>query len=114
MPQPPVEVRIVLNSGGHRSYITTQAGNTLSLAKGGKQSMPSIISGSDQKNLKIYEDVLVGMRMKYGKDKRLTLFAVPQICEPLSGQPIDLCVEKFGYLSHLDLADFFNWFLDGS
>ena len=40
--------------------------------------------------------------MKTGTDIELTLYAVPFICEPLTGQAVDTTVEHFPYLAGLD------------
>mgnify|MGYP003430242405 FL=1 len=47
----------------------------------------------------------LGLTTKMGLDFELTIYVVPFICEPLSGQPTDIAVERFKYLSGLDLAD---------
>ena len=44
-------------------------------------------------------------KAKTGTDFELSLFTVPMICEPLSGQPVNWAVEQFPYLQGLDLAD---------
>ena len=38
------------------------------------------------------EVVKVGMTLNGNKNKKLTSFAVPHICEPLSEQPVTLCL----------------------
>lgn len=43
--------------------------------------------------------------MKGDLNQELQLFVVPQICEPLTAQPINICTEKFDHLSQLDMAD---------
>ena len=50
------------------------------------------------------EVVKLGMTLIDG-EKELSLFDVPHICEPLSSQPVTLCVDKYEHLSTLDLAD---------
>ena len=49
------------------------------------------------------------MRLKFkartGMDLELSLFTVPMICRPLSGQPINWDNKRFPYLHGLDLAD---------
>jgi len=49
--------------------------------------------------------VRLGMRLDDGMDKELKLIAVPNICEPLTGQPISLCLERYSHLKQLKLAD---------
>ena len=45
------------------------------------------------------------MRTKIGEDKNIDLFVVPHICEPLTTQPIDKCLELCPHISGLDLAN---------
>jgi len=47
----------------------------------------------------------VGMKTYCGPDIELTLLTVPYISEPLSVQPISLCLESFNLLTSLALAD---------
>jgi len=63
---------------------------TFGTSKGGTQS------------LKV---VRLGMRLDDGVDKELKLIAVPNICEPLTAQPISLCLERYSHLKQLKLAD---------
>ena len=47
----------------------------------------------------------VGICLKGYPTMSLLLYAVPNICEPLSCQPISTCVEANNHLLSLDLAD---------
>lgn len=105
LPQSPLEVRVLLDGGSQRSYVTTRVKNALSLTSEGEQCMSIITFGSDKRDRKFCEVVRMGMRMKDGQSQELMLFAVPLICKPLSGQPITLCVENYSHLSQLELAD---------
>jgi hypothetical protein len=58
--------------------------------------------GSGKGASQIVEVVRVGMNLNGSEKKELSWFAVPHICEPLSGQSIMLCVDT---CKHLDLAD---------
>ena len=55
-----------------------------------------------------YEVVRVGLKLKDGGTRELRLITVPSICEPLTAQPISLCLDKFEHLKQLDLADCSN------
>ena len=54
---------------------------------------------------KLVEVVRVGMKLNGSVTKELIVYAVPHICEPLSSQPVTLCVDKYEHLANLDLAD---------
>jgi len=61
--------------------------------------------GSEKRSNQLSEMVKVSMKTREGPDRSLELFAVPQICEPLSCQPIS---EKFDHLLQLKLANFLD------
>ena len=45
------------------------------------------------------------MQLRYGLNQELKLFVAPQIFDPLTAQPINICTEKFDHLCPLDKAD---------
>ena len=98
-------VRIVLDSGSQRSYITEHVARELSLAPEGKQSMTIMTFGTSKEQPQACERVRLGLVQKNGQTRQLMLFTVPLICEPLSCQPVTLCQDKFDHLMGLDLAD---------
>ena len=49
--------------------------------------------------------VRIRMKLRDDQNQELQLFVVPQICEPLTAQPINICTEEFENLFHLDMAD---------
>ena len=49
------------------------------------------------------------MKLRDDQNQELQLFVVPQICDPLAAQPINICSEKFDHLFQLYMA----YFLDG-
>ena len=99
------EVRIVLDSGSQRSYITEQLKKELSLRPNGEQSMSIMTFGSHDEVSRVCEMVEVGIVVRGGGTRRLTLYTVPLICEPLACQPITVCQAKFNHLVGLPLAD---------
>ncbi len=100
-----MEVRVILDSGSQRSYVSHRVTNALCLAAEGEQRMSITTFGSDQGDPQVCQAVRIGMRVKEGRDKQLVLFTVPRICEPLVSQPITLCTEQYDHLSQLELAD---------
>ena len=105
-PQSTLEIRVVLDAGSQRSYVTRHVKNALKLKSKGEQCLSIATFGSDKKDARNCEVVKIGMRVKNGPDKELKLLTVPTICSSLTPQPIMLCVEKYHHLSWLDLADF--------
>lgn len=98
-------VRIVLDSGSQRSYVREQLKMELLLQPKGEQSMNIMTFGSQGEASRVCEVVNVCMVVRGGGTKKLTLFAVPLICEPLTCQPVTFCQENFKHLAGLPLAD---------
>ena len=104
-PQHSKRVRIVLDSGSQRSYITQRLQHELSLQPKGVQNMSIVTFGSRGENSQPYSIVDVCMRLRKGGMKDLRVFVVPSICEALTGHPITLCQESYAHLAGLPLAD---------
>lgn len=98
-------VRIVLDSGSQRSYITEQLKMDLSLQPNGEQSMSIMTFGASDKALRRCEIVDICIAVRGGETRQLTLYTVPIICKPLVCQPISLCQASFKHLAGLPLAD---------
>ena len=98
-------VRIILDNGSQRSYISKQLKTELSLQSKGEQSMSIMTFGSRADDSRVCEVVNVCMEVRGGQTKQLTLFVVPLICEPLTGQHIAFSQDHFQHLSGLTLAD---------
>ena len=107
-PDRSIEVRVILDSGSQRSYITEQTRRSLGIASQQKKTMSIITFGSSEKKQQICHTVLVGIRLKNDTHKELTLLSVPFICEPLSVPPVLVDTEGYAYLQHLELADTFD------
>ncbi len=101
-----LELRAIFDSGSQRSYITSRAKNALALIPEGEQHVSIVTFGSSRGDPTVCPVVRVGMRTRSGRGKEFTLLTVPQICEPLSSQPITLSMERYDHLSGLELADF--------
>ena len=98
-------VRIVLDTGSQRSYITDDARQRLALDFKGEQTMSITTFGSREERPQVCKVVTVGLMLRDGEVKLLTLFSVPMICKPLASQPIAFCQESHEHLVGLDLAD---------
>ena len=70
--------------------------------KPSREHMSIATFGSCEETQQAYE---IGMKLKDGQDKLLKMLKVPLICEPLSCQPITLCVEQCEHLPYLKLAN---------
>ena len=103
--QASLQVRVVLDTGSQRSYITNRAKDALSLTPENVQCLSIVTFGSRKEGSQNCEVVRVGMKTRGGSDIVLVLFAIPLICEPLASQSISHCAERYYHLSQLNLAD---------
>ena len=90
-PQHSIEVRVLLDSGSQRSYISKQAMGELAMQPTGEQQLCIATFGSSREDPKVCQVVTIGMVEKGCRDKssmQLSLYVVPMICEPLVSHPL--------------------------
>ena len=104
-PQISRPVRIVLDCGSQRSYVTDRVRQELSLKSKGEQPLTIMTFGSKEEKTQNCELARIGLVQRDGKTQHLMLFTVPVICEPLTCQPVSFCQETFKHLDGLQLAD---------
>ena len=104
-PTRPQKVRLILDSGSQKSYVSAKLRDILKLSA--EQSIAVAIKtfGTETEKVQNCDIVKLLLKTKSGTDLELSLHTVPFICEPLSGQPMEVAVERFSYLHGLDLAD---------
>ena len=107
-PEKSRNIRIVFDSGSQRSYVMEQVVRHLSLAIEGEQSLTIMTFGSNKEQACVCKAVRLGLTLKDGTTKQLTLFAVPTICEPVACQPVSFCQSDFSHLTGIELADSSN------
>lgn len=105
-PHHSLEVRLLLDGGSQRSYLSNRASRQLALNPKGEQQLSIATFGSNRERVQACSIVEVGMRMKNFPPLCLSLYVVPTICEPLVSQPIASCVSDSCHLASLDLADY--------
>ncbi|XP_065902449.1 uncharacterized protein [Dysidea avara] len=98
-------LRLILDSGSQRSYLTERAKNSLGLDRVKKQKLSIATFGASQSSTTCSDVVRVGISTKDGEGEILDVLVVPHICQPLSAQPIDLCSKIYTHLAPLNLAD---------
>ena len=103
-----LKVRAVLDTGSQRSYAMDTVKKALNLESKEMQQLSIATFGTTAQDPRGYGVVRVGLKLKDGRNQELRLITVPSICEPLTAQPISLCLEKFEHLRQLDLADCSN------
>jgi hypothetical protein len=104
-PQKSRLVRIVLDCGSQRSFITEQVTRELSLTSGGGQPLRIMTFGSSDEKSRICGLTRLSLVLKSGESRQLVLYSVPLISEPLTCHPVSCCPENFDHLAGLDLAD---------
>lgn len=107
-PQSLMEIRIVLDSGSQKSYITERVKKFLSLPIENTEVMLIKTFGSDVNNRQACSVVRLGVKLRYGGELELPFYTVPLVCQPLSTQPIKYAKERYEHLCNLDLADWSN------
>ena len=98
-------VRIVMDTGSQRSYITDGVRKQLALTAAGEQCMTIMTFGAKQGENQNCEYVRVGLELKSGQCWIPTLFSVPSICEPLAPHSLVDCREMYPHLGGLTFAD---------
>ena len=104
-PSSTVRIRIILDSGSQRSYLTKRIKNILGLHNVRMQHLSIATFGTTRGVPRNCEVVHVGVKTRSGEGEELELFIVPHICEPLLTQPIDFCSRQYSHLTPLNLAD---------
>ena len=98
-------VRIVLDNGSQRSYLTQWIREKLALGTMSTQQLSIAAFGSRQAQAKPCDVVRVKIKTRSQRELELDLFVVPHICDPLIAQPASTCFREHSHLSHLNLAD---------
>ena len=99
------QVRIILDSGSQRSYVTDRLKEVLQLTSEHTESMLVKTFASEEQRMFKCDTVRIKLDSRDGKGVDLKLVSVPLICDPLCGQPVVCAVSRFPEISHLDLAD---------
>ena len=92
-------VRIILNNGSQRSYLTREK---LALTTTSTQQLSITAFGSKTKPC---EAVRVQIRTRSKPDLELDLFVVPHICDALAAHPSSSYLRWYPHLTHLEHAD---------
>ena len=105
VPENRAKLRILLDGGSQRSYMTERARKMLRLDPEGQQRLSIASFGSNRGSPQVCPIVKVGVMFKRDPSLQISLFVVPMICEPLVCQPTDVCLSQNPEFSRLELAD---------
>ena len=100
-----LEVRLILDGGSQKSYISRRACDWLGVEPREEQSLSIATFGSNKGCVKVCPIVGVGMCLNGYPTMVLKLYVMPTICEPLVEQPIAACIKQYPHLAGLNLAD---------
>ena len=104
-PNVSLDVRLILDGGSQKSYVSQRVCDTLDLEVVGKQPLSIATFGSDRGCSRVCPVVTVGLCLRGYPSMPLSLYVMPTICEPLVGQPILACIAQHPHLTGLELAD---------
>ena len=99
------EVRLILDSGSQRSYVTDKLKHTLALEPLYTENMLIKTFGATDKRRQMCPVLNLGVITKCESNLELHLLVVPTICEPLSQPPTIYAMQNFHHLAGLELAD---------
>ena len=97
-------VRIILDSGSQRSYVTDMVRKNLALHTEQTETIVMKTFGCHEK-VQICDVVKLAIKTATGMNLVLPFLVVPSICEPIAGQPITLARDTYPHLFGLNLAD---------
>ena len=98
-------IRLILDGGSQRSYITQRVKDVLGLESERAEEVHIQTFGSENTRTQTVEIVTATIAFKEGGSIQVLFSAVSLICEPLSCQPIAYTKQKYNHLADLDLAD---------
>ena len=101
-------MRIILDSGSQSSYITNHLKKELNLQVDHQETMLNKTFGSNEEKSQNCDVAHFSVKHLDGKDMQMSVYSVPLICEPLTGQTVDLAKNMYDYLSDLHLTDYFR------
>lgn len=101
------EVRILLDSGSQRTYITERLAKTLKLKKENEQEIRLVTFGSDKTKVIKTASTKVSIQLKDGKDMTITANIVPNITGVIQRKPVTISDRKRfdALVENLSLAD---------
>ena len=102
------KVRVIMDNGSQRSYVTQRVKESLALVASDKQRLSIAAFGAKKGDPRLCEIVRIAIQTKFGQKQELELFVVPHICDPITAQSVNLSSRMYDHLSRLDLADTFD------
>ena len=99
-------IRIILDSGSQRSYITDRLKKELKLEVDNQETMLIKNFGSKEEKPQSCDVVHFSIKLLDGKNMQLSACSVPLICEPLTRHTLALAKNMYDHISDFLLADY--------
>ena len=99
------KLRVILDNGSQRSYLTNRMKNSLKLTTTRRQQLSIATFGATKGAPRHCNVVRVGIVTQSGQREELELFTISHICESLLAQPVDLSSAAYSHLAPLQLAE---------
>ena len=101
-----VKVRVILDSGSQRSYITNRVRNQLDLPTERTDRMVIKTFDSEEERIQRCDSVKFVLKSQHDQSERnLSAYVVPKICESLQHQFISHAQQSYDHLRNLNLAN---------
>ena len=102
-----VNLRLILDSGSQRSYVSTRVRNMLELPTIKREDIVIKTFGADETDIKTCDIFSLGLKSKHLEFYiEIKALEVPSICSPIQGQAVRWAKNQYNYLKGLNLADY--------
>jgi hypothetical protein len=100
-----MNVRIILDGGSQRSYVSDKVKSALNLPVEHKESMLIQAFGSTSEELTDCPFVKLDIKTQDGENINIAAYSVPLICTPVVRQTVLEAQERYEHLANLNMAD---------
>lgn len=98
-------IRLLMDGGSQRTYVTSALRDALQLPVLDQRKVIIKAFGQDNTTSQVVDVVQLGIRVPDGEDITVQAYAVPLLCDPITGQSMHTSVECCSHLDGLALAD---------
>ena len=98
-------IRLLMDGGSQRTYVTIALRDALQLPVLDQRKVIIKAFGQDNTTSQVVDVVQLGIRVPDGEDITVQAYAVPLLCDPITGQSMHTSVECCSHLDGLALAD---------
>ena len=99
------EVKIILDCGSQRSYVTNRVKKRLCIKPDGQRDMTILTFGSSKERSQSCDVIHLGVQTIEDSSLVLKLLSVPLICSQVSAMPLESCQRNYEHLKSLELVN---------